>query len=93
MTHRKNLWGCQLHRCYPPVKLLDYRGRETELEIHADPFAVVVLAHLKAQDHDPRPGRVGVTTRTSRVITPSKFSASWIKVLALPEAAERLTQD
>src|SRR5580700_7030003 len=29
------------------VKLLDYRGREAELEGDANPFALVILAHLK----------------------------------------------
>jgi len=48
-TYRQDLWGCALHWRYPLVKLLDYRDREAELETHANPFAVVVLAHLKAQ--------------------------------------------
>ncbi len=49
-VYRQDLWGCALHWRYPLVKLLDYRDREAELETHANPFAVVVLAHLKAQD-------------------------------------------
>jgi hypothetical protein len=33
---------------FPPVKLLDYAGREAELEDDRNPFAKLVLAHLKA---------------------------------------------
>jgi len=33
---------------YPIAKLLDYRGREAELEKHANPVALLVLAHLLA---------------------------------------------
>lgn len=48
--YQQALWNCELHWRYPIVKLLDYRGRESELETDANPFAVVVLAHLKAQE-------------------------------------------
>jgi hypothetical protein len=53
--YRQALWGCELRLRYPVVKLLDYRGRDAELEAHPNPFALVTLAHLKAQDtaHDP----------------------------------------
>jgi hypothetical protein len=33
---------------FPPAKLLDYANRVTELEADRNPFARVVLAHLKA---------------------------------------------
>jgi hypothetical protein len=42
------LWGCRKRMDFPVVKLLDFRGRETELEEDANPFAKIVLAHLKA---------------------------------------------
>jgi len=47
--------GCDNHFRFPMVKLLDYRARRTELEASANPFALVVLAHLAAKDtrHDP----------------------------------------
>lgn len=50
IQYRQTLWGCRLQLRYPVVKLLDYRGREAELEASANPFAVVTLAHLKAQE-------------------------------------------
>jgi hypothetical protein len=42
------LWGCEKRLVFPTVKLLDYAEREAELEESRNPFAKVVLAHLKA---------------------------------------------
>ena len=41
------LFGCQAGLNYLVVKLLDYAGRIEELEADPNPFAAVVLAHLK----------------------------------------------
>lgn len=41
-----NLWGCEIGIRFPVVKLLDF-SNEAELEASANPFAMVVLAHLK----------------------------------------------
>lgn len=43
------LWGCSNQFTFPIVKLLDYRKRQQELEASANPFSIVVLAHLAAQ--------------------------------------------
>ena len=45
-----DLWGCKIAFTFPVVKLLDYRKQWTELETSNNPFAVVIMAHLKAQD-------------------------------------------
>lgn len=45
----QELWGCTIEMRYPIVKLLDWREREAELAASANPFAVVVQAHLAAQ--------------------------------------------
>jgi hypothetical protein len=42
------LWGWSVRMGWPPLKLLDYANRVAELEGSANPFAKVVLAHLKA---------------------------------------------
>ena len=44
------LWGSQVGFRFPVIKLLDYRERWEELETSDNPFAVVVMAHLKAQE-------------------------------------------
>jgi hypothetical protein len=41
-------WGCRTGIEFQPIKLLDYAGRWQALEADPNPFATVVLAHLKA---------------------------------------------
>jgi hypothetical protein len=43
------LWGCQAGLRFPVVKLVDYETRWEALEESRNPFAVMVMAHLKAQ--------------------------------------------
>jgi hypothetical protein len=52
-------WGCEVRFAFPAVKLLDYRDREDELERSSNPFAAVVLAHLKAVETDADPAARG----------------------------------
>jgi hypothetical protein len=44
------LWGCQVGFQFPIVKLLDYKQQWEMLETSDNPFATVVMAHLKAQE-------------------------------------------
>jgi len=44
--HHFALWGCERHLRYPVIKLLDYEAERVALEASANPFAVMVLAHL-----------------------------------------------
>ena len=41
------LWGCKISLDFPVVKLLDYAQDLTALEAAANPFGLVVLAHLQ----------------------------------------------
>jgi hypothetical protein len=43
-------WGCEVGMRFPMVKLLDYAADETALESNPNPFAAVVLAHLKTME-------------------------------------------
>ncbi len=43
-------WGCEVNFQFPIVKLLDYQSRWTELEASRNPFAIVVMAHLKTKE-------------------------------------------
>jgi hypothetical protein len=43
-------WGFRKSLEFPTVKLLDYRGRAAELEAEANPFGLLVRAHLLALD-------------------------------------------
>lgn len=44
------LWGCEVGFKFPIVKLLDYKQQWSALEASSNPFATVVMAHLKAQE-------------------------------------------
>jgi hypothetical protein len=44
------LWGCEVSFRFPMIKLLDYASRWGELEQSRNPFAVVVMAHLKTKE-------------------------------------------
>ncbi len=46
--YEDELWGWSVRMHWPAVKLLDYANREAALEEESNPFAKVVLAHLKA---------------------------------------------
>lgn len=52
---RYELWGCEIDFKFPVVKLADYRNRWAELEASDNPFAIVVMAHLKTREtqNDP----------------------------------------
>ncbi len=41
-------FGCEVRLKFPIIKLLDYRAKLTQLERSQNPFALVVLAHLRA---------------------------------------------
>jgi hypothetical protein len=44
------LWGCEVSFRFPIVKLLDYTPRWDELLASLNPFAIVVMAHLKTKE-------------------------------------------
>jgi hypothetical protein len=55
---RSSLFGCETGLRFPAVKLLDLAADEAMLEASVNPFAQVVLAHLKArQTHGDPAGR------------------------------------
>ena len=53
--YRSELWGCRHDFQFPVRKLLDYAADLEVLEANANPFATIVLAHLKtrATHRDP----------------------------------------
>jgi hypothetical protein len=48
--YQAELWGCEVNFRFPIVKLMDYENRWAELEASANPFAIVVMAHLKTKE-------------------------------------------
>ena len=48
--YRYEKWGCAMDFRFPTVKLLDYAADTSTLESMTNPFAIVVLAHLKTRE-------------------------------------------
>ncbi len=94
---RRALWGCRAALTFPTVKLLDYAGREAELEASDNPFAKVVLAHLKTlQTQDDPQNRRTWKFRIARGLHECGFPAEDVQqlmklidwLMELPETLE-----
>ncbi len=48
-SYNYTIAGCEVSLKFPTVKLLDYEERWTELEASSNPFAIIVMAHLKTK--------------------------------------------
>ena len=44
------IWGCKTRFRFPMVKLIDYKQQWSSLEQSSNPFATVVMAHLKTME-------------------------------------------
>jgi hypothetical protein len=76
------LWGWSVRMGWPALKLLDYADRVAELEGSENPFAKVVLAHLKALEtrQDPA-GRRTWKLRLVRGLYERGFSSEDVRQL------------
>ena len=48
-SYDQAMLDCELSLKFPIAKLLDYESRWTELESNSNPFAIIVMAHLKTK--------------------------------------------
>lgn len=48
--YESQLWGCTLSFVFPVAKLTEYKAQWAMLETSNNPFAIVVMAHLKTQE-------------------------------------------
>lgn len=48
--YTKSLFGCEVRFRFPVVKVLEYGKKWSDLERNTNPFSMVVMAHLKAQE-------------------------------------------
>jgi Putative transposase, YhgA-like len=92
------LFGCELKFSFPIIKLLDYQKQWQDLELSLNPFATVVMAHLKAQEtrsdrNQRKEWKLSLTRRLYQkgyarkdVINLFRF-IDW--VMSLPEALEQ----
>lgn len=75
-------WGSSLTFEYPMIKLAMYRERRAELEASENPFAMVFLAHLAAQDTAGRPEqRRRVKWTLTRMLYEKGYSRERIQAL------------
>ncbi len=93
-----DLFGCQAGIRFPAVKLLDFAAHEAMLEASSNPFAQVVLAHLKAREtHDEPASRCDWKIRLVRNLHERGFGPrevrelfrliDWLMVLPPPLAS------
>lgn len=79
---RSNLFGCEVGIRFPAVKLLDFAAHESMLEANTNPFAQVVLAHLKAREtHGDQAGRLAWKLRLVRNLYERGFSPRDVREL------------
>lgn len=67
-AYTRERWGCALNFHFPTCKLLDLNARWAELEADTNPFALVVMAHLKAQESRDGVTRKGWKMRLVRLL-------------------------
>jgi predicted transposase/invertase (TIGR01784 family) len=96
---RYGMWGATMGLDYLTTKLLDYKEKWAYLEREDNPFAIVVMAHLKAletrKDHSLRKQW---KTELTRLLYEKRYSKAAIInlyrfidwVLTLPEALEEI---
>jgi hypothetical protein len=78
----QRLFGCEAGIRFPAVKLLDFAARVDVLEASSNPFAPVVLAHLKARETAADPaGRQAWKVRLVRGLYERGFSAQDVREL------------
>ncbi len=96
------LWGCKASLRFPVVKLSDYNERWPELEASTNPFAIVVMSHLKSRaTRGDMPSRLQWKMRLARQL----YEGGWQRqdvlellrfidwVLALPAGLENRFRD
>jgi hypothetical protein len=81
-AYQEELWGWSMRMKFPAVKIVDYADRTAELEPDSNPFAQVVLAHLKALEtrRDPH-GRRAWKFRLVRGLYEHGFKAEDVRKL------------
>ncbi|QTA82447.1 Uncharacterized protein dnl_48220 [Desulfonema limicola] len=94
-------WGCEHIFRFPVIKLLDYKKDWEKLEQDQNPFALVVMAHLKSQEVKDGQERKRWKLRLMRLLFERGYSRQDILelfrfidwLLELPENIEKQFQD
>ena len=101
-AYEASKWGCEVEFRFPIVKLLDYQPRWSELEEMRNPFAIVVMAHLKTKEtKQDFPARREWKFRLTRMLYERDYSRQDIMtlyrfldwILELPEGLKQGFRD
>ncbi|MGK7904229.1 MAG: transposase [Hormoscilla sp.] len=96
--HVSKIWENKTIRSYRVVKLLDYQNKWSELERSTNPFAVMVMAHLKTMaTRQDAQKRLEWKTRVTKGLLSAGYSEKEIRsllrlvywMMRLPEGLER----
>jgi hypothetical protein len=96
-TYLRRRWGCEVQFRFPTEKLLDWHRPWTALEESPNPFALVVMAHLKAQETKDGAARKGWKLHLIRLMRRRRYTRQQVLdlfrvidwLLQLPPALER----
>jgi hypothetical protein len=69
--YSEDLWGSWLEMGFPILKVMDYQARVEELEDSTNPFAVVLLAQLAANQ------KIGACLPTKTTLTRRLYQKGW----------------
>nr|VFJ51643.1 MAG: hypothetical protein BECKDK2373C_GA0170839_103231 [Candidatus Kentron sp. DK] len=67
-TYRRGRWGCDVRFRFPAVKLLETGRDWASLETSNNPFALVVMAHLMAQENREGEKRIDAKLQLIRLM-------------------------
>lgn len=77
-----SFFGCSMGLQFPIVKLLDYAAKAEELEADPNPFAAVVLVHLKTRETRTDPvGRLAWKFRLIRILYDRGLDGEQVRLL------------
>jgi hypothetical protein len=74
--YKQELWGCRTVFQFPAVKLLHFQEKWPELEASDNPFAVVVMAHLRTLETRKDPAN---RFRAKLTLSKSLYRRGWSK--------------
>lgn len=74
--YKQELWGCRTVFQFPAIKLLHFQEKWPELEASDNPFAVVVMAHLRTLETRKEPAN---RFRAKLTLSKSLYRRGWSK--------------
>lgn len=80
-TYRRGRWGCNVRFSFPTVKLLEIGRDQASLEKSDNPFTLVVMAHLMAQENRAGAKRIDAKVQLIRLMYRRGYSREQVLTL------------